>query len=241
MSDTRPQNAQEEDVRRYFERIARRFDSYYREEADTGGLVGKIAHIVFRKPAMACRFEKTFEFLGSLKGKSILDAGCGSGIYSIEIARRGGRATGVDVSQVMIDMAAKNAEEAGVSESCRFQVQDVMDFDPGGDAYAACLAIGFFDYIRPERQRAVLAKLLSLAKGDVIATFPRKWVPATFFRKAWFLKKRLDVYFFTRKRIDSLVDPEEVDVTYVNCRSVWTVRFAIRSTHTSDPSATPFP
>jgi len=220
---------QEEDVRQYFERIARRFDSYYRQEADTGGLVGRIAHHVFRKPAMACRFEKTIEFLGDLQGQTILDAGCGSGIYSIEIARRGGRAVGVDVSQVMIDMAGKNAKEAEVEDRCRFQVQDVMGIEPGREIYRSCLAIGFFDYIRPERQRDMLAKLLSLAESDVIVTFPRKWVPATFFRKVWFLKKRLDVYFFTRKQVDSLVDPEKVDITFVDCRSVWTVRFAKRA------------
>jgi hypothetical protein len=63
---------------------------------------------------------------------------------------------------------------------------------------------------------------------DVIATFPKKWVPATFFRKVWFLKKRLDVYFFTRRQVESLVDPKDVDITSVDCRSVWTVRFVKR-------------
>ncbi len=229
MAEKKSRITQEEDVKQYFERIARRFDSYYREEADTGGLVGKIAHHVFRKPAMACRFEKTLEFLGNTQGRTILDAGCGSGIYSIEIARRGGMAVGVDVSQVMVDMAGKNAEEAGVAENCRFQVGDIMGHEPGQGPYRTCLAIGFFDYIRPEKQSEVLGKLLSLVETDVIATFPKKWVPATFFRKAWFLKKRLDVYFFTRRQVAGLADPAEVEVTFVDCRSVWTVRFVKRA------------
>ena len=126
MMDDKSPSSQEEDVREYFERVARRFDSYYREEADTGGLIGKIAHLVFRKPAMACRFAETFNFLGDLKDKTVLDAGCGSGIYSIEIAKRGGRALGVDVSQVMIDLARENARREGVEERCVFAVDDLM-------------------------------------------------------------------------------------------------------------------
>ena len=226
MKDTQPPLSQEEDVKDYFEQIARRFDSYYQEEVETGGLVGKIAHNVFRKPAMACRFRETFVFLGDLKGKEILDAGCGSGIYSIVIARREGRPIGVDVSQGMIELARKNAREAGVEDSCRFQLGDILEFDPGDSLPTTCLAIGFFDYIQPEKQAQVLAKLLSLVESDVIATFPKKWVPATFFRKVWFLKKKLDVYFFTRNQVNALIDPAQVKAEFVNCRSIWTVRFS---------------
>ncbi len=228
MEMERAPSSQEEDVKEYFERIARRFDSYYREEAETGGLVGRIAHHIFRKPAMACRFAVTFEFLGDLGGRNILDVGCGSGIYAVEIARRGGRCTGVDVSQAMVDLAADNASEAGVSGSCRFQVQDIMTYQGGSDRFSFCLAIGFFDYIEPEKQKAVLTKLLSLAETGVIATFPKKWVPATLFRKIWFLKKELDVYFFTRKQVEALVDHERVEITFRDCRSIWTVRFTKR-------------
>ncbi len=226
MTEERSPHSQEKDVKDYFEQIARRFDSYYREEAETGGLVGRIAHVVFRKPAMACRFRETFVFLGDLQSKNILDAGCGSGIYSLEVARRGGQAVGVDVSQVMIELARKNARDAGVEGACRFQVGDILEFDPGPSLFSSCLAIGFFDYIRPEKQAQVLAKLLSLVSHDVIATFPKKWVPATFFRKVWFLKKKLAVYFFTKNQVSALVNPSQVKVEFVNCRSIWTVRFS---------------
>ena len=226
MTDENSPRTQEEDVREYFERVARRFDSYYREEADTGGLIGKIAHLVFRKPAMACRFAETFAYLGDLEGKTVLDAGCGSGIYSIEIAKRGGRALGVDVSQVMIDLARENARSEGVEERCMFAVDDLMKLDPGDKAFDTCLAIGFFDYIEPEKQKDVLAKMLSLVSNDVIATFPKKWVPATFFRKVWFLTKELAVYFFTKKQVAALVNPTQIETTFVNCRSIWAVRFS---------------
>jgi len=224
MSESHKAPRQAADVKTYFEEIATTFDSYYREEAETGGIVGRIAHAVFRRPAMALRFEASFDFLGPLDGRRVLDAGCGSGIYCIEIARRGGRPTGVDVSRPMIDLAEDNAGRAGVSDRCRFLKQDIMREEVPG-RFAACLAIGFFDYIPPSRQKAVLARLLSLTRSDVIATFPKKWVPATFFRRVWFLKKKLDVYFFTRRQVESLVDVDRVEITLRDCRSIWTVRF----------------
>jgi len=45
---------------------------------------------------------------------SILDIGCGTGRHAIELARRGYRVTGVDISSGMLAMARKNATEAGV-------------------------------------------------------------------------------------------------------------------------------
>jgi len=43
----------------------------------------------------------------SLKGKKILDAGCGSGIYSTLLAQKGAVVTGVDISSKMIEIAKK--------------------------------------------------------------------------------------------------------------------------------------
>jgi cyclopropane fatty-acyl-phospholipid synthase-like methyltransferase len=216
---------QEVKVKGYFEEIARTFDSYYRKEAETGGLIGRIAHVIFRKPAMACRFQATFDFLGDLTGKRILDVGCGSGIYGIEIAKRGGRADGIDVSQAMVELAQKNAEKAGVSERCRFFLKDLWEFEPRGALYAAGIAIGLFDYIPPAKQKDYLVKLLTFVSEEVIATFPKKWVPATLFRKIWFMQKKLDVYFFTKAGIRKLTPSENINVTYTNCGSVWTIRF----------------
>lgn len=40
-----------------------------------------------------------------LTNKKILDAGCGSGIYSMLLAEKGGKVTGVDISKKMIEIA----------------------------------------------------------------------------------------------------------------------------------------
>lgn len=216
---------QEKNVREYFEEISRKFDSYYREDAETGGIFGKVAHVVFRRPGMVRRFEATFNFLGALGDRKILDVGCGSGIYSIEIAKRGGSPTGVDVSPEMIDLAKENAVRAGCAERCRFIVRDLKELDPAEGTYDAVLAIGLFDYIAPDEQRPVLDKLLSMTDAEVIATFPKRWVPGTIARRIWFMTKELDVYFYTGSRVRSLVDRSGIDVVFHNCGPIWTICF----------------
>jgi 2-polyprenyl-3-methyl-5-hydroxy-6-metoxy-1,4-benzoquinol methylase len=52
--------------------------------------------------------------LGLPRGAEILDIGCGTGRHSIELARRGYRVTGVDLSEGMLAVARQTALEAGV-------------------------------------------------------------------------------------------------------------------------------
>jgi magnesium-protoporphyrin O-methyltransferase len=219
------QREQDTNVRQYFEEIARKFDSYYREDADTGGIVGKVAHAVFRRPGMARRFEATFSFLGDLRDRRILEIGCGSGIYSIEVARRGGYATGIDVSPKMIALAGENAAAAGCAERCSFLVKDLGALDPAEEMYDAVIAIGLFDYIPPADQRPALERMLSVSRRDVIATFPKRWVPGALLREIWFMSKELEVYFVTGSHVRGLVDPGRADVTFDNCGQIWTIRF----------------
>jgi len=48
-------------------------------------------------------------------GSRILDMGCGTGRHSVELARRGYRMVGVDLSTGMLNEARKAADEAGVT------------------------------------------------------------------------------------------------------------------------------
>ena len=52
-----------------------------------------------------------YPLLGSVDGLDVLDAGCGEGVGARELARRGARVVGIDISPVMI-AAAMDAEKA---------------------------------------------------------------------------------------------------------------------------------
>jgi 2-polyprenyl-3-methyl-5-hydroxy-6-metoxy-1,4-benzoquinol methylase len=64
-------------------------------------------------------------------GTRVLDVGCGVGRWSSLLAARGGLVTGMDLSPTMITEAHRRAKAMGVSNRCRFLVQDLAQLDAG--------------------------------------------------------------------------------------------------------------
>lgn len=64
-------------------------------------------------------------------GKSILDVGCGTGVYTIRIAKEAGSVTGIDISQEMLSVLEQDA----AAEGCQ-NIETIISpwdtFDTGG-------------------------------------------------------------------------------------------------------------
>ena len=69
-------------------------------------------------------------------GMSALDVGCGPGRHTLELASRGVKATGVDVSQRFVGVAEQAARTSGLAEAASFVVADArsLPFDGRFDA-----------------------------------------------------------------------------------------------------------
>lgn len=74
----------------------------------------------------ACQRAALSSLLASWSSLDVLDVGCGIGRWSIEIAKRGNRVVGVDVSQTMVSLARRNSRRAGVE--CEFAVGGAAAF-----------------------------------------------------------------------------------------------------------------
>src|SRR5262245_30260984 len=64
--------------------------------------------------------EYRYRVLGDLRGKRLLDVGCGDGANSVLLARLGASVTGVDISPAAISLAGKRAALNGVGDHCEF-------------------------------------------------------------------------------------------------------------------------
>jgi 2-polyprenyl-3-methyl-5-hydroxy-6-metoxy-1,4-benzoquinol methylase len=214
----------EQQVKDYFEKCAGRFDSFYREEEKRTPFQ-QLAHVVFRKPGLLRRFQSTIQVLGDVRGKQILDVGCGSGLYAIYFARAGAEVTGIDFSSNMIALADKNAHDEGIS--AKFLHQDLLTFE-SEQKFDHLLMIGVFDYVRESDRQRYLAKAASLAKSKIVATFPKLYTPQTPIRYVWLKRQDCPVYFYTSGQVQALGRSVGLDVRFHDCGPIWAIEFEKR-------------
>jgi SAM-dependent methyltransferase len=74
----------------------------------------------YRNPRNLFPKEFCFQLLGDLRGKSVLELGCGEGEDAVLLAKLGARVTGLDVSAGAVELARKRAALDGVSDRTDF-------------------------------------------------------------------------------------------------------------------------
>lgn len=191
----------EEKVRVHFDDDAQRFDSIYKTEK---GFVAKFIDDFWRGVVQK-RLELNVEKLQPLKGKKILDVGCGSGRFCIAFAKEGAaKVVGVDFAKLMIDIAEELAKEEGVAEQCDFRVGTFPNIISDSEApFDASTANGFFDYIA--EPVPIIAKMRELTKGKLVLSFPKavEWrVPV---RRVRFWMKGTPLFLYREERVKKIL------------------------------------
>ena len=194
-------------VRTHFDETAGEFDSIYTGEK---GPVGRWLDRVLRWD-MYERFRRTVAECDE-PGLEVLDIGCGSGRFSVVVAKAGAReVVGLDFADSMLEIAGRLAESEGVAEKCTFLNADFMehDFDRQFDV---TLAIGLFDYV--VEPLPFLKRMRAVTRRKVVTTFPLKWTWRAPVRKVRLALRGCPVYFFTKPQVARLMaDAGFADVT----------------------------
>lgn len=109
------------------------------------------------------------EFLSKIRGKTIIDFGCGEGLEAIEMAQQGAkRVIGLDVREDVLHKARRNARSAGVQDVCLFScsTHELADIVISIDA--------FEHFAEPAGILRIMETLLH-PKGEVIVSFGPTW------------------------------------------------------------------
>jgi len=111
---------------------------------------------------------------GVLSGSSILDAGCGTGNYSVELARKGYIVTGLDISAELISEAKKKSENKSLH--LKFEVGDILKL-PFTQKFDGILCRGVLnDIIDDTSRREVFFSFAhALRKSGVLILDVREW------------------------------------------------------------------
>jgi ubiquinone/menaquinone biosynthesis C-methylase UbiE len=140
---------------------------------------------------------------GPAAGRTFLDVGCGSGVYCLELARRGAaRVTGLDIADAMLDLCRAAAAGEGLDTRCDFVRADLMQLNPAAP-FDVTLGIGLFDYVADPLP--LLRKMREVTRDRVILSFPRlnTWrAPVRWLRLSL---RGCEVHFYTERRIRRLL------------------------------------
>jgi len=187
-------------ILKHFENISDTFDSIYRGQQRS--FVHKIIDILFRKSILERRLKLILGFSGNVQGKNVLDIGCGSGRYSVMLAKdEPNFVLGLDISSLMIDLAKKLAEANNVTNICRFENCDFLQKSFNAK-FDIIIASGVFDYVSDAKE--FLLKIKSILNGKALLSFPVKWNVMTPLRMAWLQNKGCPNYYYSKKRINKL-------------------------------------
>jgi len=183
----------------FWDRESERFDAIYSHKKSRFAV---LLDKSFRW-AMYRRFEFTLKQSEPIHTKTFLDVGCGTGRYSLGLARRGAKkVVGIDVSGRMIEVSRKLAQKEGMEGKARFILTDIMEYEPD-EAFDICIGMGLLDYIK--NPLPTLTRIRGLTREKAFLSFPVLWSWRTLPRKLRLGLKRCPVYFYTRRRIYGLL------------------------------------
>jgi ubiquinone/menaquinone biosynthesis C-methylase UbiE len=181
----------------YFDKVPDQWDALYAHEDRVRYFFNKF----FRRDLFE-RYSLAFTRCGEITGARVLDVGCGTGRYSIELAKRdAAQVIGIDFSPAMIDFAQKMADRCDVSDRCKFICADFNEFE-ASDRFDIIIAMGFFDYVADPG--AVLKKAAGLLKGRFLASFPVDRGLWGFQRKIRYRLKNCPIYSYTPEQVTML-------------------------------------
>jgi magnesium-protoporphyrin O-methyltransferase len=104
-----------------------------------------------------------------LRGRRLLDAGCGTGALAVEAAQRGAEVVAVDLSPTLVALAQERRPKSLGAGSIEFHVGDMLDAQFGSfDHVVAMDSLVHYDAADTVR---VLAGLASRTRSSMVITF----------------------------------------------------------------------
>jgi cyclopropane fatty-acyl-phospholipid synthase-like methyltransferase len=185
------------DAVQFFDNFAQAFDTIYDGKRN---FFMQWVDRRFRRD-MFIRFALSFEALGDLKGKTVLDIGCGSGPYVVEALNRGAsQVTAVDPAPHMLALVRERLKRSVYADKCLL----IQGAFPGIDlkAHDHVMIMGVMDYIADAR--GFLTALRPLVTTSAVVSFPSKHWFRTPLRRFRYRLRRCPVYFYDEAQIMAL-------------------------------------
>lgn len=107
-----------------------------------------------------------------LRGRRLLDAGCGTGALAVEAARRGAQVVAIDLSPTLVALARSRMPEDLGDGSIAFLSGDM--FDPALGEFDHVVGMDSLIHYRPVDMVGILSGFAARTHGSIVFTFPPK-------------------------------------------------------------------
>ena len=183
----------------FFDQYAVDFSKIY--GTDNSKFSNLLNHI-FRR-SMYLRFQQVLAECRPIENRTVLDIGCGPGLYAVTLAKLGARkVVGIDLADRMVNLAKEYARSEGVEHKCDFFVGDfaTSNFD---EKFDYTVIMGVMDYIAAPAE--FISNACNSTHGKVLVSFPEKSGILAQIRKVRY-KNKCDLYLYNKPIIDRLMN-----------------------------------
>jgi len=104
--------------------------------------------------------EYAFALLGDVRGKTVLDFGCGSGENSLLLARRGAHVIGFDISTALLSLASKRLALNGLADRAEFIVGSAHDVPLPDASVDAIMGIAILHHVDLKKAASEVHRVL---------------------------------------------------------------------------------
>ena len=145
--------------------------------------------------------------LDGFDGKSVLDVGCGGGIFAEALARGGARVVGIDASERSLESARTHAAEQGLDiDYCYARAEEFVP----DERFDAVMAVDVLEHVE-DVDRTLDACARALRPGGVLGFLTHSQTPEAFTELIW--KGEYEIGFIPKGNHDfhKFLTPEDLN------------------------------
>ena len=187
------------DVETFFHDYAADFDSIYGHTKKRSAW-DKFLDTYFRK-SMRLRYDLVLKYTANPGIKTVLDVGCGGGVYCEALLNAGKIVTGLDIAAGMLELAEIKTDNFIKEGRVNYVHSGYLEHE-FSQKFDAAVLVGFFDYIKTPME--VFKKLETEVTKELLMSFPKSGGFLGWQRKVRYKIRNCPLYYYSKKDLQTL-------------------------------------